>query len=498
MSSINQAKAEAQKLIKEYNKLQAEARTATSVDDAARKTAAAEKLIVQISELQSAITKFQSPKQTVPSPKIQSQAPLEERVDRLTQAQKKTRTQIEQLSNAKSQLTLLLKQEKDKNIENASQTKDKKLQQELEQLIEKKEAEQSSLKQKLDNVQQESKKETDIIKLQRDTARAVMDRQIQLENENSLQESSVGMLRGIAIGTVFSIIIGVLGVFLYTFITEEDMVSVTQPKIYPIDTSAIVKVTPVIKVPVASSFKALGEYRDKLKNGGKGPWMVKLPEGTFKMGSKNTLPHHNERPQHEISLESFSIGKYEVTFEEYDHFSRMTNRPLPNDNGFGRKKRPVINVNWHEAVEYTKWLSKQTAHKYRLPSEREWEYAAGAGAETVFWWGFHIGENNANCASCGSEWIGQQTAPVGSFPANPFGISDTIGNVMEWTLNCYHGSYKGAPSTGNIWEGGNCTWRTVRSSSYRSNKDNIRTTIRKQFRPSIRMDTLGFRVMRVY
>jgi formylglycine-generating enzyme required for sulfatase activity len=263
----------------------------------------------------------------------------------------------------------------------------------------------------------------------------------------------------------------------------------------------LIPTEPINKPPIDTTPselpKPLGSYRDPLKNGEKGPLMVKLPGSTFKMGSKNTLPYFEERPQHEVTLEAFSIGKYEVTFEEYDQFARETGNPLPYYRDWGRGKRPVINVNWHEATEYTQWLSEQTDHQYRLPSERKWEYAAKAGSDTLFWWGAELGENNANCGHCGSQWDGKQTAPVGSFKPNLFEIYDTIGNVMEWTFNCLRSSYQNAPATGNIWEGENCSERMVRSSSYKSYKDNLRITKRAHFSPNARIDTVGFLVVRV-
>ena len=511
MSSIKNAKEEAQKLIKEYNKLQAESRTADTVEESTRKAANAEKLVSQISTLQSAITKLHGEKQTTTVSESEKDIEeisdnLDERLNNLENAQQKARSQIEQLSKAKAQITRFLKDATEKSITQLSQKEiahDKKLQKELSAQIQKKEAEHDALKQEIENIRQESQKETEIVTLQRDAARAVMEEQKQLEIAQaitSFRGGRKGLWIGISIGALLSVLVG--GVFLYPLLTNIEITDII-PKNEPlpiIDTSALNEDEPaeiISRLAEKPTVTSLGEYTDKLKNGGKGPVMVHLPDGTFKMGSKNTLPYHNERPQHNVTLQNFSISKYEVTFEEYDRFAKKTRRSLPNDNGWGRKKRPVINVNWNDATAYAKWLTEQTSFQYRLPTEREWEYAAKAGTDTLFWWGFRIGTNNANCAACGSAWKGKKTAPVGSFPANDFGIYDSIGNVIEWTLNCYHTSYRDSPARGNNWEGGNCALRTVRSSSYRSAKGKVRTTIRLKFRPTLRLDTLGFRVVRV-
>jgi formylglycine-generating enzyme required for sulfatase activity len=521
VSSITQAKAEAQKLIKRYNQLQAEAKKAVPAE-AARKAAEADKLVSQISALQLAITKLQAKdhttatKKTVATPKKQATdsatstasdiEPVagekmvpEDRISRLEEAQKKTRTQIEQLTRAKRDLTRL-KNEAEKSAASVAQghrASDEKLQQELAKLIKKKEAEHEVLKQELDAVRQQAQKDAELLKVQRDAARAMMEKQKQLEKEQSLASHQNRGKKGwlvVSVVAIFALTIGVLLTLLFTpnlRISGSSPTPAPAPKIPPKPPQP--PVDPPKKRPVKGPMET---YQDRLK-GGPSPWMVRLPGGTFKMGSKGSLPYPDERPQHKVTLKSFSIGKYEVTFEEYDWFAWATGRNLPEDKGWGRGKRPVINVSWEAAVEYTKWLSNQTGYQYRLPSEREWEYAAKAGTETFYWWGYKVGENNANCGICKSKGDGRKTATVGSFPGNAFTLHDTIGNVMEWTFSCFHSSYRGAPATGYIWEGGDCSKRVVRSSSFRSYENNLRTTKRHKYSPKTRMDTLGFRVVRV-
>ncbi|MEK8016574.1 MAG: formylglycine-generating enzyme family protein, partial [Candidatus Parabeggiatoa sp.] len=193
-------------------------------------------------------------------------------------------------------------------------------------------------------------------------------------------------------------------------------------------------------------------FRDTLKDGSLGPEMIVIPAGTFRMGDIQGGGDSDEKPVHEVSVARFAIGRYEVTFAEYDLFAEATGRKKPNDHGWGRDNRPVINVSWYDATAYTEWLSQQTGQQYRLPTEAEWEYAARAGTETRYWWGNNIGTNRANCDGSGSEWSNIQTAPVGSFEPNPFGLYDTVGNVWEWCADPWHENYENAPTDGRIWE----------------------------------------------
>ncbi|OAD19596.1 Sulphatase-modifying factor domain protein [Candidatus Thiomargarita nelsonii] len=182
-------------------------------------------------------------------------------------------------------------------------------------------------------------------------------------------------------------------------------------------------------------------FRDRLKDGSLGPEMVWIPAGSFRMGDIQGGGHPDEKPVHSVSItQRFAMGRYEVTFAEYDKFAEATGGEKPSDRGWGRGNRPVINVSWHDAVAYAEWLSVQTGKEYRLPMEAEWEYAARAGTETKYWWGNDIGENKANCDN-GDRF--NYTAPVGSFAPNPFGIYDTAGNVWEWTCSPYTDRYNG-------------------------------------------------------
>jgi formylglycine-generating enzyme required for sulfatase activity len=157
----------------------------------------------------------------------------------------------------------------------------------------------------------------------------------------------------------------------------------------------------------------------------------------------------------------------------------------------------VINVSWDDVQQYVTWLSKRTGKSYRLLSEAEWEYAACAGTSTKYFWGDEIGENNANCVSCASKWGRKQTAPVGSFGANAFGLYDMHGNVSEWTQDCDHKNYQGAPEDGSAWiTSGNCQERMMHSGSWLYGPYNSRSAYRVAFPDVYRLSDLGFRLGR--
>jgi len=228
------------------------------------------------------------------------------------------------------------------------------------------------------------------------------------------------------------------------------------------------------------------------------PEMIALPGGEFWMGSPGSEGGRSsdEGPRHQVRIAPFAIGKTEVTFAQYDAFAEATGRAKPEDMGWGRGDRPVINVSWEDAVAYAAWLPKETGEKYRLPSEAEWEYAARAGTEDAYWWGQGSAQGNANCGGCGGKWDGRQTAPVGSFKANPWGLYDTAGNVWEWVQDPYHYSYEGAPADGSVWEAGGSSARVVRGGCWLNSPRDLRAAIRGRNGPVLRNDYLGFRLAR--
>ncbi len=271
----------------------------------------------------------------------------------------------------------------------------------------------------------------------------------------------------------------------------------------PLKVAPPVKVAePVVEAPVAAAVTkpvvapVPKAFQDSLKGGGKGPVMVKLPAAEFEMGSPGNSLNFDESPRHKVALKGFSVSKLEVTFSEYDKFARATGRRMPYDESWGRGDRPVINVSWNDARAYAAWLSKKTGQPYRLPTEAEWEYAARAGSTEKAWWDSKSAVKPANCFNCGSQWDGKRTAPAGSFSGNAFGLFDMAGNAQEWTEDCYHTSYRGAPEDGSAWLTAECTQRVVRGGSYSSPLNALRNAKRSQYNQDVRLDNLGFRVVR--
>ena len=154
-------------------------------------------------------------------------------------------------------------------------------------------------------------------------------------------------------------------------------------------------------------------------------------------------------------------------------------------------------ISWDDVQVYIRVLNAKTGQQYRLPSEAEWEYAARAGTVTKHYWGDGVGENNANCFQCGSQWDNKTTAPVGSFKPNAFGLHDMHGNVWEWVQDWYHESYAGAPMDGSAWEkGGEQKRRVVRGGSWNMYKALLRLDFRDRFGPALSYSFGGFRLAR--
>ncbi len=216
------------------------------------------------------------------------------------------------------------------------------------------------------------------------------------------------------------------------------------------------------------------------------PEMVVIPAGEYVMGS----PAGEEQtggangPQHRVRIgRPIAVGKYGVTFEEWDACvsGGGCGGYRPGDGGWGRGRRPVVNVNWDDAKAYVAWLSEKTGKRYRLLSEAEWEYAARAGTSTTYHWGDEIGRNRANCDGCGSRWDDEKTSPVGSFEPNEYGLHDMHGNVFEWVEDCWHENYMGAPTDGSAWTTGgswSCDRRVMRGGSWYSKPELLRSAHR--------------------
>ncbi len=237
-------------------------------------------------------------------------------------------------------------------------------------------------------------------------------------------------------------------------------------------------------------------FANTLRNGAKGPSMVIVPAGSFEMGNageSTTSPTRRVRFEH-----PFAVSQYEITFADYEQFSRATQRKLPSDNRWGKGSRPVINVSWQDAKDYVAWLRKTTGSKYRLPTESEWEYIARAETKGDYWWNKNekkMANCRRGCSSKFSNLFRTKTAPVGSYKANRYKVFDTAGNVGEWVEDCYQDHYLGAPRDGSAITRDNCSIRTVRGGSIKSNLEQLKSHNRDKRVGNTGYTDVGFRVV---
>ncbi|MBA4337370.1 MAG: hypothetical protein C0421_00815 [Hyphomonas sp.] len=238
------------------------------------------------------------------------------------------------------------------------------------------------------------------------------------------------------------------------------------------------------------------------------PAMVVLPSGNFVMGSPSTESGRSsdEGPQRTVIIGyRLAVGKFEVTWSEWEAcISDGGCRGYTPDNlpGWGKGKHPIVRVGWIDAKSYVSWLSKKTGQPYRLLSEAEWEYAARASSSTPFHTGSTISTNLANYNGSYTYGAGAtgvrraMTMPVGSFPANGFGLHDMHGNVKEWVEDCRTESYENVPSDGSAWTMEGCADRVLRGGSYADEPKDLRSANRDRTNSlsSDRRFYIGFRV----
>jgi formylglycine-generating enzyme required for sulfatase activity len=241
------------------------------------------------------------------------------------------------------------------------------------------------------------------------------------------------------------------------------------------------------------------------------PQMVAISAGGFMMGSPAHEPGRfdSEGPQHHVTIKAFALGKYDVTSEEFLTFLRETAyQPKPcnpllymrwQSPGDGKAyapspaqieppRWPAVCLDWRDAHAYIDWINKKARAErpalaskpgpYRLPSESEWEYAARGGTATARWWGAEIGHGNANCNGCGSEYDSNTLADVDDFAANPFGLYGMLGNAWQWTEDCWHPSYVGAPANGSAWMSGACDKHVIRGGAWNNLPAFVRSAAR--------------------
>lgn len=266
------------------------------------------------------------------------------------------------------------------------------------------------------------------------------------------------------------------------------------------------------------------------------PKMVVIPAGSFQMGSEKGEQGRPEGPVHDVSIQrQFALARTETTLAEFRHFIDATGysaerncrtfveeqwqnssahdwmNPGPgvaySDDG------PVVCVSWRDAVAYTNWLSEVSGHRYRLPSEAEWEYAASAGSDADYFWGANAADgcrfanmyDESSARSITFSWAavtcedGWETlAPVASLAANDFGLHDMLGNVWEWTADCYVAPYQERvdPQTAYLDADAACDRRTVRGGSWMTRPSRQRLAFRGRDPEDARMSYFGFRVAR--
>jgi formylglycine-generating enzyme required for sulfatase activity len=244
------------------------------------------------------------------------------------------------------------------------------------------------------------------------------------------------------------------------------------------------------------------------------PQMVVLPSGSFLMGSADDDVNgfEKERPQHKVTIAyKLAISRYPVTFEEWD--ACVADGGIdhkPEDQGWGRGKRPVINVSWEDAQAYATWLNTKLGiaatdpTRYRLPSEAEWEYACRAGATGNF--STASGQLSDNDATYDASYVEanlspkagkkhDKTTPVGIYAPNPWGLYDMHGNVWEWVQDDFEDSYRGAPTDGSAWATGAAN-RVLRGGSWYDCARSSRSANRIFISPVIRSYYIGFRLAR--
>jgi len=275
------------------------------------------------------------------------------------------------------------------------------------------------------------------------------------------------------------------------------------------------------------------------------PEMVVVPAGSFVMGSPESEAGRDkdEGPQHTVTIaRSFAVGRYEVTRGQFTRFVAVSGYQSQGgncwywDGGEGKGKNddpnrnwrqpgfpqndehPVVCVSWTDAKAYADWLTKKTGNSYRLLSEAEWEYAARAGTSTARPWGeepslacryANVGDlarNRVVSPGANKHWAlfhdcddgSAYTASVGSYQGNAFGLYDMIGNVWEWTEDCYNDSYTGAPTDGTAWVSADCARRVDRGASWHLNLRVARSAKRHGGAAGNRYSIVGFRIARTF
>lgn len=220
------------------------------------------------------------------------------------------------------------------------------------------------------------------------------------------------------------------------------------------------------------------------------PQLVAVRGGRFRMGS---TADPTERPAREVAVAAFMAGRFPVTGAEWR--ACFADRACAFDPG-GDPDEPVRNVSWDDAQAYLAWLSRLSGFRYRLLTEAEWEYAARGGTATRYWWGESFRPDLSPCRSCAKPAL-RSPPEAGSFPANPFGLHGVTGSVNQWTADCWHKDYRGAPKDASAWlDAQPCRERVLRGGAWNSDENGLRVSSREFYDASVRYPNHGFRVAR--
>jgi formylglycine-generating enzyme required for sulfatase activity len=218
--------------------------------------------------------------------------------------------------------------------------------------------------------------------------------------------------------------------------------------------------------------------------------MMSIPAGSFRMGSTSHGSADDEHPVREVRLRAFRLARYDITEAQFAIYQRARGLPTPADPG----ALPAVNISWDDAQAFIAWLDAASGRHFRLPSEAEWEYAARAGTRTDYWWGDSWSADYANGTGVRGRDIWAERAPVGRFPANRFGLFDMLGNVWQWTADCYAATYRNAPTDGSPVSGNSDCGRVLRGGSWCDTPDWMRVSTRNWFEADDRFDYVGVRL----
>ncbi len=282
---------------------------------------------------------------------------------------------------------------------------------------------------------------------------------------------------------------------------------VQQPPAQAPAPAAPIQSVPAGVMPLSPASDRALKPKDSFQECDKCPEMIVVPAGSFTMGSPDGEQGHgaSESPQHKVTIaKPFAVGRFAVTFDEWDACVAEggCNGYPPGDQGWGRGRRPVINVSWDDTKAYVSWLSRKTGKTYRLLSEAEREYVTRAGTTTPFWWGNSISTSQANYngnltyAGGATGENQQKTVLVSTFAPSPWGLYQVHGNVWDWVEDCEDSNYLGAPPDGAAWLSGDCSRHVVRGGSWHSSPQLLRSADRSSLPTELRSSGVGFRVAR--